>query len=339
MMRNNFARSCWPWLMAGLCSAAAPGWLVGGEQAVMKGYHRLGVLPLPGAGKGDFLAFDPVDRRLYVTHADGVQVVDADALKLLGTLSGTPHSHGVAAAEGLGKVYVSSGVPGSVVVFDQKTLKRLREVPSMPDTDVILFDQPSGRVFTFNGDSQDATVIDASTDKVLKTVDLGGGPEVAVSDGKGAIYGNIESTSELIRINSRTLGIERRWPIAPGEAPSGLALDTANHRLFIGCRNKLLVVMDALSGKVLQSLPIGDHIDTTVYDPSTQTVFNSCGDGTLSVIHQDDPDHYRVVENAVTEPGAKTMAFDPKTGRVFLSTAYASDPAQPAAFHLLIMGQ
>jgi DNA-binding beta-propeller fold protein YncE len=305
--------------------------------ALGQGYHRVRSVALPGPGKGDYLCLDPAARRLYVTHADGVQVLDADSLKLVGAVEGVPHAHGVLVLPALGKGYATSGEPGSVVVFDLKSLKRLGEIPSQPDTDVIVYDPASRRVFTFNGASHNATVIDPATDKVLKTLELGGEPEMAVADGQGALYGNLKSSAQVIRINSRTLKVELRWPVAPGDAPTGLALDAAGHRLFIGCRNKLLVVMDAADGRVVQSLPIGDHIDTTVFDPSTRTVLESCGDGSLSVVRQDAPDAYHVVENAATEAGAKTMARDPVSGRLFLSTAHGA--GAESAFHLLVLGQ
>ena len=327
------------------CLLAGPGLATAAALDAGLGYHLLKSVPLPGDGKGDFITLDQETRRLYVTHADGVQVLDADSLRLIGTIEGVPHSHGVLPMDPLGKVYVTSGVPGSVVVADAKSFRHLAEVPSKPDTDVVIYDPASGHVITFNGDSHDATVIDPSTDKMLKQLELGGDPEVAVADGKGFIFDNLESASEVIRINSKTLDIDQRWPVAPGDTPSGLALDRRHHRLFIGCRNKLLVVMDSTNGKVIQSLPIGDHIDTTAFDPKSGTVFNSCGDGTLSVVHQDGADRYHVVEDA-------TMAYDAQTDRVFLSTAVSGPPPAaskddpkpgrsvvPGSFHLLVMGK
>jgi DNA-binding beta-propeller fold protein YncE len=342
--------AAWLCLVAGIL-AGQPG-VLAAQDHVVAGYHLIKSVPLPGDGKGDFITMDAKSRRLYVTHGDTVQVLDADSLKLIGTVDGTPHSHGVLGLEKLGKGYATSGDPGSVVVFDLKSFKHIAEIPSQPDTDVILYDAPSGRVFTFNGDSHDATVIDPTTDKVLKILDLGGDPEVAVSDGEGKLFDNLESKSEVIRIDSKSLEIEQHWPVAPGDTPSGLAMDRKHHRLFIGCRNKLMVVMDSTNGKVIQSLPIGDHIDTTAFDPRTGTIFDSCGDGTLSVIHQDSPEKYSVVENVATEAGAKTMAYDPKTGRVFSSTAKTApapppttdDPKPngkvlPGTFHLLVLSK
>lgn len=294
-----------------------------------RAYHVVQSVPLPGEGAGDYVVLDGKTRRLYVTHGGMVQVLDADSLKLIGTVAGTPHCHGVVLMDGLGKGFVSSGKPGSVVVFDLKTLKHIAEIPSKPDTDNILYDHESGRMFTFNGDSHSSTVFDPSTFKVLKVLDLGGGPEAPVDDGHGKIYDDLEDKNEVIRIDTGSLLIDKRWPVAPGKSPSGMAMDRKRHRLFIGCRNKLLVVMDSTNGRIIQTLPIGGHTDTTVFDPAGRNIYDSCGDGTLSVVHEDSEDKYHVVENAVTEAGAKTMAFDPQTGRVFLSTVRFEGP--PAA--------
>ncbi|HTA16210.1 MAG TPA: YncE family protein [bacterium] len=328
------------------CAAAEP------VAAGGSGYHVVGSVALPGDGAGDYLALDADARRLYVTHSDSVQVLDADSLQMVGTIAGTPHCHGVVLLDKLGKGFVSSGQPGGVVVFDLKTLKHLDEIHSSPDTDGIAYDPASGYVFTFNGDSKNATVIDPATDSVVKILDLGGDPEAAAADGKGLLFDNLKDKSEVIRINTGSLRIEKRWPLAPGQSPSGMAMDRGHRRLFIGCRDELLVVMDADSGRIVQTLPIGGRIDATVFDPASGTVFNSCGDGTLSVIHEDSPDKFHIVENAPTELGAKTMAFDPHSGRVFLSTArWEAPPAQtktmpkirrkivPGSFHVLALSR
>jgi DNA-binding beta-propeller fold protein YncE len=303
----------------------AVGGLIGftrADGAGMIGYKILRKTHLEGDGGWDFIVMDNDARRLYVTHANSVQVLDADTLKLVGTVEDVNHPHGVVILPELGRGYATSGEPGSVVVFDLKTLRKIQEIPThQADTDVILYDRPSGHIFTFNGDSHNATVIDPKTDRVLKVLPLGGDPEFAVSDGNGYIYDDLESKSAVLRINTQTLEIEKRWPIKPGETPSGLAMDRKHQRLFIGCRDKKMVVMNAANGQVVRVLPIGGHVDTTYFDPASQTVFNSCGDGTLSVIREDSPDKYSVLEDAATEPGARTMAFDPKTGDVFSDTA------------------
>jgi DNA-binding beta-propeller fold protein YncE len=316
------------------------------------GYKILQKVPLPGDGGWDYLYMDSNGRRLYVAHNNSIQVLDADTLKLVGTVENVAHPHGVVTLPDLGKGYATSGDPGSVVVFDLKTFKHLSEIPGSKDMDGIIFDPASGKVLTFNGDSSNATVMDPSTDKVVQTLDLGGKPEAPVSNGQGLLYDNLEDKSLVLKIDAKTMKILKRWPLAPGVSPSGLSMDVKNNRLFSGCHNKLLVVMNAKNGKVIQTLPIGDHVDATYFDPASATVFSSNGDGTLTVIHEDSPDKYSGGEQFPTEPGARTMAFDSQTGHVFLSTAQMGDqptPTQkdpkprrkpvPGTFHLLVIGK
>jgi DNA-binding beta-propeller fold protein YncE len=298
-----------------------------------QGYHILKTASVPGDGGWDYLSVDAKARRLYIAHANSAQVLDADSLKLLGTVPGVKHPHGVLAVDAVGKGYASSGEPGSVVVFDLKTFKKKSEIKTSADCDFMLYDAATKNLFTFDGDSSNATVIDPVTDKVTGVIDLGGGPEAAVSDGMGLIYDNIEDKNEVVKIDSKAQKVLARWPTAPGESPTGIAFDSAHKRLFVGCRNKLLVIMDSESGKVLQSLPIGDHIDTTVFDAQSGTVFNSCGDGTLSVVQATEKGDYKVVEDAKTMPGARTMAFDSKTGHVYTDTADTKEPAKPDPEH------
>lgn len=281
---------------------------------------------LDGDGGWDCLAVDGDARRVYVTHDKKIQVLDADSLKMVGTIDGTQRAHGVVLVPELGKGFATSGEDGTILVFDLKTLKLLDRVAAQKDADAIVYEPVTKRIFSFNGDSKNATVLDAATDKVVTTLDLGGAPEFAVADRKGHIFDNLEDKSKVLRINAKTLKIEKRWPLAPGESPSGMAMDIKHKRLFIGCRNKMTVVMNASNGKVIQTLPIGEHVDGTAFDPETKTVLNTCGDGTLSVIHEDSPNHYTAVENAVTMPGARTLALDPKTGHVFSATA-KTEPA------------
>ena len=326
---------------------------VAGAQEIGKsGYKILQRVSLPGDGGYDFLSIDSDNRRVYITHNNSVQVMDADSLKLIGTVENVPHPHGVVFLPELGKGYATSGDPGSVVVFDLKTFKRLSEIPASKDADVIIYDEPSGKVITFNGDSKNCTVIDPKTDKAVKTVDLGEGPEVAVSDGQGHLYDNLETASMVIKMDAKTMKVLKKWPLAPGESPSGLSMDLENNRLFSGCHNKLLVVMNAKTGKVVQALPIGDHVDGTAFDPASGNVFSSNGEGTLTVIHEDSPDKYSLVENLPTEPGAKTLALDAKTGRIFLTVAKRGEAPKPTkedpkprakvvpgSFHVLVVGK
>jgi DNA-binding beta-propeller fold protein YncE len=320
---RKFKLFLWLGLLTGLVGT------VQAQDAPSGGYKILQKVSLPGDGGFDFLVVDSDSRRVYITHNDSVQVLDADSLKLVGTIENVPHPHGVVILPDLGKGYATSGEPGSVVVFDLKTLKRLSEISTSKDTDVIIYDPATQKVITFDGDSQNATVIDPATDKVVQTVDLGGSPEVAVSDGKGHLFDNLESASEVLKIDAKTMKIIHRWPLEPGVSPSGLSMDLEHHRLFSGCHNQLLVVMNSKNGKVIQTLPIGEKVDGTYFDPASATIFSSNGDGTLTVIHEDSPDHYTLVQNVQTEPGAKTLAFDSKTGRIFLSTAKREPPPAP----------
>jgi len=329
------------------------GWMSGvyADEGI-KPYHILQEVKLSDNGGWDYLKVDADARRLYITHENEVLVLNADTYQMVGKIEGIQGSHGVALAPELGKGFISCGKSGSVVVFDLKTLKKTSEITAQKDADCIVYDSATTQVFTFNGNSANSTAIDAVTGKVVKTFDLGGKPEYAAVDGHGHLFNNLEDKSLVLDIDTQTLEIKHRWPIAPGETPSGMAMDRGNNRLFIGCRNKLVVVMDAKSGKVIQSLPIGDHIDATYFDPSSGTVFNSCGDGTLSVVQENSADNYQVVENAKTELGARTMAFDSKTGHVFLVTAEMGPvptPTQdnpkprrkmiPGTFKLLVLGQ
>ena len=292
-------------------------------------YKVLRKVHLEGDGGWDCLAVDSMARRVYVTHDKMVEVLDADSLKKVGTIEGIQRAHGVVLASEFNRGYATSGEDGKVLVFDLKTLKLVAKLDAQKDADAMAYDPVTKRVFSFNGDSGNATIIDAATDKVVMTLDLGGQPEFAVADGKGYLFDNLEDKSEVLKINAKTLKIEKRWPLAPGEKPSGMAMDVEHKRLFIGCRNQMTVVMNAVTGKVVKTLPIGDHVDGTAFDPASGTVFNSCGDGTLSVIHEDAPNRYSILENAKTEVGARTLALDTQTGHVFSATARTEPPPTP----------
>jgi YVTN family beta-propeller protein len=297
------------------------------------GYSVIKKISISGTGKWDYLTVDEAARRLYVTHETQVEVLDLDSLTVVGNIQKTAGVHGVALVPELGRGFTSNGQASTVTIFDLKTLKPIGDAPTGKKPDAIIYDPASSRVFAFNGDSNSATAIDAATGKVAGTVDLGGGPEYAAADGNGYVYDNLEDESLVVKINSRDLKVEQRWPTAPASAPSSLAIDRANHRLFIGCRSKVMAVMNADSGQVITTLPIGDHVDATAYDPETKLIFNSNGEGTITVIHQDSPDTYSVVETVKTVPKAKTMALDPKTHRLFLSTA------ENGQFEVLVVGK
>jgi DNA-binding beta-propeller fold protein YncE len=284
-------------------------------------YSVVKKIPISGQGSFDYLTVDEAARHLYVSHGTQVEVLDIDSLSVIGNVPKTPGVHGIAISSDTGRGFVSNGQASTVTIFDLKTLKPIAEVPTGRKPDAIIYDPATSRIFAFNGAADSATVIEAATGKVAGTVNLGGGPEFAAADGNGYVYDNLEEQSQIVKINSRTLQVEQRWPTAPCSSPSSMAIDRANHRLFIGCRSKVMAVINADTGKVVTTLPIGDHVDATAFDPETKLVFNSNGEGTVSVIHEDTPDSYSSVDTVKTLPRAKTMALDPKTHRLFLSAA------------------
>ena len=297
------------------------------------GYHITKKIPIAGQGGWDYLTVDEGARQLYVSHGTRVEVLDVDSGEIIGKIANTPGVHGIAIAAELGRGFISNGQSSTVTIFDLKTLKTISEVPVGKKPDAIIYDPATSRVFAFNGGSNSATAIQAADGKVAGTVDLGGGPEFAVADGAGYVYDNLEDESLVLKINCRTLKVEQRWPTAPCASPSSMAMDRPNRRLFVGCRSKVMAVMNADTGKVITTLPIGDHVDATAFDADSRLIFNSNGEGTITVIHQDSPDKYSVVENVKTLPKAKTMALDPKTHRLFLSTAEAGQ------FEVLVRGR
>ena len=297
------------------------------------GYSIIKKIPIAGQGSWDYLTVDEAARRLYVSHGTQVEVLDIDSLTVVGNVPKTPGVHGIAIAPELGRGFVSNGQASTVTIFDLKTLKPIADVPTGQKPDAIIYDPATSRVFAFNGGSNSATAIDAATGRVAGTVDLGGGPEFAAADGNGFVYDNLEDESLLLKINSRELKVDQRWPTAPCTSPSSMAMDHANRRVFLGCRSKVMAVVDADSGHVIATLPIGDHVDATAFDPITRLIFNSNGEGTITVIHQDSPDKYSVVETVKSAPRAKTMALDPKTHRLFLSTA------ENGQFEVLVVGK
>ena len=278
-------------------------------------------IPIPGQGSWDYLIVDEAARRLYVSHGTQVEVLDADTVAPVGKIPNTLGVHGIAIAPDLGRGFASDGQTSTVTVFDLKTLKPIQEIPTGKKPDAIIFDPATSRVFAFNGGSNSATVIEAKDGKVAGTVDLGGGPEFAVSDGKGYIFDNLEDESLVVKIDAQNRKVDQRWPTGPCASPSSMAIDRANRRLFIGCRSRVMAIMDADTGKVIRTLPIGDHVDATAFDAESRLIFNSNGEGTVTIIQQETPEKYSVVQTVKTLPRAKTMALDPKTHRLFLSTA------------------
>lgn len=294
------------------------------------GYHVVTTYKVSGDGGWDYLIADPATHRLYISRGTHVMVIDADTGKSVGDVADTPGVHGIALAPELGRGFTSNGREGTVSIFDIKTLATSNKVKvGGENPDAIIYDPATKRVFTFNGRSHDSTAIDAATGKVLGLIKLDGKPEFAASDGKGEVFVNIEDKSELTAIDANKLEVKNTWPLDPCEEPSGLALDREHRRLFAGCDNKMMVVVDADSGKVLATPAIGEGVDATQYDPGTGLAFASCGEGVLTVIKEQTPDKFAVVENVPTQTGARTMAVDTKTHTVYTVTAQFGPPPAP----------
>jgi YVTN family beta-propeller protein len=316
-----------------IVAALAPCIIAVSASASDSSYSVIRKIPIPGQGSWDYLTVDESARRLYVSHGTQVEVLDLDSGAIVGKIENTQGVHGIAIAPNLGRGFVSDGQSSTVTIFDLKTLKMIAEVPTGKKPDAIIYDPATSRVFAFNGGSNSATVIEAKDGKAAGTIDLGGGPEFAAADGNGYVYDNLEDESLVLKINSRTLKVEQRWPTAPCASPSSMAIDRDKRRLFLGCRSKVMAVMNADTGQVITTHPIGDHVDATAFDAETRLIFNSNGEGTVTVIRQDSADKYSIVETVKTLPRAKTSALDPKTHRLFLSTA------ESGQFEVLVVGK
>jgi DNA-binding beta-propeller fold protein YncE len=338
--------------ITGLVAALFASLLCVAAGAATAGYHLLKKYPLGGEGGWDYLTLDSAARRLYIARATRVMVVDADSGTVVGEIPDAPGVHGVALVPELGRGFTSNGREGSVSIFELKSLKVVGRVKAGENPDAIMYDPASRRVFAFNGRSKDATAIDAAAGTVVGTVALGGKPEFAVSDEKGKVFVNLEDTAEVLALDSGMLSVLSRWPLAPCQEPTGLAMDRKNRRLFVGCSNRLMAIVDADTGRVLTTLPIGGGVDATAFDPDTGYAFSSNGEGTLTVVHEDSPNSFSVVENVPTQPRARTMTLDAKTHNVFLVTAeFGSPPAPtpdqprprppmlPGSFVVLVMGR
>jgi len=295
------------------------------------GYHLIKTYKLGGEGGWDYLNLDSSSRRLYISRATHVIVIDADSGKPVGDIPDTPGVHGIALAPELGRGFISNGREGTVTIFDIESLKLITKIKVGDNPDAILYDPATKRVFTFNGKSHDSTAIDAAKGTVLGTIKLEGKPEFAVSDGKGEIFVNIEDKSQLDAIDPNKLEVKSRWPLAPCEEPSGLAMDRKNRRLFAGCDNKMMAVVDADTGKVLATPAIGDGVDATAFDEGTSLAFASCGEGVLTVVREESPAKFSVAENVKTQEGARTLALDDKTHEVFVVTAKFGPPPAPTS--------
>jgi DNA-binding beta-propeller fold protein YncE len=299
---------------------------------------------LGGDGSWDYVVPDPPHHRLFIARQDRVMVVDEDSGKLLGEVTGIQGAHGTAVAESSGRGFATSGNDQSVVMFDLKTYKALGRIPAAEDADAILYDAPSNRVFTLNGDAHSSTVIDPKAGKAIATVALGGKPEYGVSAGDGKVYANLTDTSEVVEIDAKTATVARRWSTALCKQPVSMAIDNAHHRLFSGCRSGVMAISDYQSGKVVATVHIGNGVDGAGYDPATGDAFASNADGTLTVIHQDSPDAYRVIQTLETPQGSRNMGLDPTNHRLFVAAAKFGEapgrgrrPVLPGTFEVLVI--
>ena len=295
------------------------------------GYHVVKTYKVGGEGGWDYLTADATARRLYISRGTHVIVLDLDSGKNVGDIPDTPGVHGIALAPELGRGFTSNGREGTVSIFDIKTLRLITKVKVGDNPDAILYDPATKRVFTFNGRSHDSSAIDAGSGKVLGTIPLDGKPEFAASDAKGEIFANIEDKSELVAIDPSKLEVKSKWPLAPCTEPSGLSIDRKHRRLFVGCDNKMMAVVDADSGKVLATPAIGEGVDATAFDDETKLAFASCGEGVLTAVKEESADKFNVAESVKTQQGARTMALDTKTHNVFVVTAEFGPPPAPTS--------
>jgi DNA-binding beta-propeller fold protein YncE len=309
-------------------------------------YHVTHTYTLGGDGSWDYVVPDPPNHRLFIARQNRVMVVDEDSGMLLGEVTGIMGAHGTAVASAAGHGFATSGNDQSVVMFDLKTFKALGRIPAAEDADAIVFDPASNRVFTLNGDAHSSTVIDAVAGTLVTNIPLGGKPEYGASAGDGKVYANLTDSSEVVEIEAKTATVSRRWPTAPCKQPVSMALDTAHHRLFSGCRSGLMAISDYQAGKLVTTVPIGTGVDGAGFDAASGNAFASNADGTLTVIHQDTPDQYHVLETVQTPQGSRNMGFDPTNHRVFIVSGKfgpapaggrGRGPVLPGSFTLMVI--
>src|SRR5436305_220352 len=276
---------------------------------------------LGGEGSWDYILPDSPNHRLFIARQNRVMVVDEDKGTLIGEVTGIQGAHGTALAPATGHGFATSGNDQSVVMFDLKTFKALGRIPAADDADAILFDSASNRVFTLNGDAHSSTVIDPAAGKLITNIPLGGKPEYGAAAGDGMVYANLTDTSEVVEIDAKKATVARRWSTAPCKQPVAMAIDTAHHRLFSGCRSGVMAISDYQAGKVVATVPTGGGTDGAGFDAESGDAFASNADGTLTVIHQDSPDQYHVIENIQTPPGSRNMGLDPTNHRLFVASA------------------
>jgi DNA-binding beta-propeller fold protein YncE len=302
------------WRLAALLGAAA-------SVSASAQYRITHTYPIGGEGSWDYLVPDAANHRLYIGRSDRVMVVDERTGKLVGEVSGIHGAHGTAIVNSVGRGFATSGEDSSVVIFDLTSLKQVGRVHAAEDADAIIYDPASNRVFTFNGDAHSSTVIDPAAGRLVTNIELGGKPEYGVSAGDGKVYANLTDIGEIVEIDAKALRVTRRWAAAPCKNPVSMAIDVRHQRLFSGCRSGVMAISDYKTGKVVTTVPIGAGVDGAGFDPATGDAFASNADGTLSVIHQDSPDTYRVVQTLGTMERSRNMTVDPSTHAVWLAGA------------------
>ena len=323
------------------------------SQSPPAAYHVITTHLLGGDGSWDYLTIDTAGNRVFVAHQTRIMVVDLGSGKLLGEIPGINGAHGVALAYPEGHGFATGGRDSSVTMFDLKTLKVLGKTKAAEDADGILYDPASKRVFTMNGDDGSSSVIDPATGKNIGTVALGGKPEFGVSAGDGKLFTNIKDSAQVVEIDATALKVTRRWSLAPCKSPTGLAIDVVHHRLFSGCRGgKVMAISDAAAGRLITTVPLGEGVDAAAFDPATGLAFASNADGTITVVHEDRPERFTVVQNVTTLPGARTMTLDVRTHRLYTVSAKFGPPPKdstaanprrrppilPGTFALLVLG-
>ena len=347
-MRNKltfFEMSSAVLIALGFCVGALP--LSAAPSPGVSGYKVIKTVPVGGEGGWDYVYVDSGARRVYISRGTHTVVMDADTYAVVGDIPDTQGVHGIAIASDLGRGFTSNGRSNDVTIFDLKTLKPIGNVKTDANPDAIVYDPVSKRVFTFNGRGKNTTAINAADGTVAGTLALGGKPEFAAVDGKGSIFVNNEDTSEIIEINAQKITETHRWPLAPCKSPSGLAMDAKNRRLYSVCDDKVSVVVNADTGKVVATPEIGNGPDAAAFDPESNEFFASCGEGLLTVVHQDSPDKYTVVENVPTKRSARTMGLDLKTHNIFMPAADFDPPApgerrgkmKPDSFVIVVVGK
>src|SRR6478735_6298694 len=301
-------------------------------KAQTSGFHLIKKTVIGGEGGWDYLSVDSKNDRIYVSHSTQVEVLDAKTHEKVGTIPTLQGVHGVIAVPKTGRGITTNGRSNTVTIFDLKTLAPIVELPTGKNPDALLYDDFSGRVFVFNHSDVTTTAIDIADGKVAGTVDVGGSSlEAGATDGKGTIYVNLEDASEIVSFDAKTLAIKSRWKIAPGEEPTGLALDTKTKRLMAVCHNEMMMVVDSEKGNIVAQVPIGKRVDGVVFDPELKMAFSSNGEGSITVVQEVSANEFKVIQTIKTEPGARTITLDPKTHHGFVSTAqYGETPAATA---------